>query len=42
MRYNDLLDVRTEAEEYLLLAALNLAECIAFAGAQARPAARPP
>lgn len=30
----DLLRVRTDAEKYLLLAALNLAECIAFVGAQ--------
>ena len=30
---HDLLAVRTEAEKYLLLGALNLAECVAFAGA---------
>lgn len=35
---NDLLSARTEAEKFLLLAALNLVECIAFAGAQARTA----
>jgi hypothetical protein len=29
---HDLLRVRTDAEKYLLLAALNLVECIAFAG----------
>lgn len=29
---HDLLRVRTEAEKYLLLAALNLAECVAFIG----------
>ena len=29
---HDLLRVRTEAEKYLLLAALNLAECVAFVG----------
>jgi len=29
---HDLLSVRTDAEKYLLLAALNLVECIAFAG----------
>ena len=29
---HDLLSVRTEAEKYLLLAALNLVECIAFVG----------
>lgn len=38
LRDNDLLGVRTEAEKFLLLAALNLVECIALAGAQARPA----
>jgi len=31
---HDLLRVRTEAEKILLLAALNLVECVAFAGAQ--------
>jgi hypothetical protein len=30
---HNLLAVRTEAEKYLLLGALNLAECVAFAGA---------
>lgn len=39
LRDNDLLGVRTEAEKFLLLAALNIVECIAFAGAQAQPAA---
>jgi hypothetical protein len=29
---HDLLRVRTDAEKYLLMAALNLAECVAFAG----------
>lgn len=38
LRDNDLLGARTEAEKFLLLATLNLVECIAFAGAQARPA----
>lgn len=37
-RDNDLLGARTEAEKFLLLATLNLVECIAFAGAQARTA----
>ena len=31
---DDLLRVRTYAEKFLLLAALNLVECIAFVGAQ--------
>ena len=31
---HDLLGVRTDAEKYLLLAALNLVECIAFVGDQ--------
>jgi len=31
---HDLLRVRTDAEKFLLLAALNLVECIAFVGAQ--------
>jgi len=31
---HDLLSVRTEAEKYLLLAAFNLVECIAFTGEQ--------
>jgi hypothetical protein len=30
---HDLLRVRTDAEKYLLLAALNLVECVAFVGA---------
>lgn len=34
----DLLGVRTEAEKFLLLATLNIVECIAFTGTQARPA----
>ncbi|MDM0116827.1 hypothetical protein QTI66_32365 [Variovorax sp. J22R133] len=29
---HDLLSVRTDAEKYLLLAALNLVECVAFVG----------
>ena len=29
---HDLLRVRTDAEKYLLMAALNLAECVAFVG----------
>jgi hypothetical protein len=29
---HDLLRVRTDAEKYLLLTALNLAECVAFVG----------
>ena len=33
---HDLLRVRTDAEKYLLLAALNLAECVAFVGARLR------
>ncbi len=41
LRDNDLLGARTEAEKFLLLATLNLVECIAFAGAQARPALHP-
>lgn len=32
---HDLMGARTEAEKYLLLAALNLVECVAFVGAQA-------
>ena len=32
---HDLLAVRTEAEKYLILAALNLAECVAFVGSTA-------
>jgi hypothetical protein len=31
---HDLMQVRTDAEKFLVLAALNLAECVAFAGAQ--------
>ena len=31
---HDLLRVRTDAEKYLLMAALNLVECVAFVGAQ--------
>lgn len=34
---HDLLRVRTEAEKYLLLAALNLVECIAYVGEQPPP-----
>lgn len=34
---HDLLRVRTEAEKYLMLAALNLAECVAFVGATTAP-----
>jgi hypothetical protein len=34
---NDLMAVRTEAEKYLMMAALNLVECVAFVGA-VRPA----
>ena len=34
---HDLLRVRTEAEKFLLLAALDLVECIAFAGAHISP-----
>jgi hypothetical protein len=30
---HDLMAVRTEAEKYLMMAALNLVECVAFAGA---------
>lgn len=30
---NDLMGVRTEAEKYLMLGALNLVECVAFVGA---------
>jgi transposase len=30
---HDLIAVRTEAEKYLMMAALNLVECVAFAGA---------
>ena len=31
---HDLLRVRTDAEKFLLLAALNLVECVAYVGAQ--------
>ncbi|MBI5278683.1 MAG: hypothetical protein HY854_19790, partial [Burkholderiales bacterium] len=31
---HDLLQVRTDAEKFLLLAALNLVECVAFVGSQ--------
>lgn len=34
---HDLLSVRTEAEKFLLLAALNLVECVAFVGSQLQP-----
>ena len=34
---HDLLRVRSDAEKYLLLAALNLAECIAFIGSTTAP-----
>jgi hypothetical protein len=37
LKDHDLLYVRTEAEKFLLLAVLNLVECIAFVGAQASP-----
>jgi hypothetical protein len=30
---HDLMGVRTEAEKYLMLGALNLVECVAFVGA---------
>jgi hypothetical protein len=33
----DLLRVRTDAEKYLLLACLNLVECVAYVGAQLQP-----
>ena len=39
---NDLLGVRTEAEKSLMLATLNLVECIAFAGMRTQPASRLP
>jgi len=35
LREHDMMGARTEAEKYLMLAALNLAECIAAAGAKA-------
>lgn len=38
---NDLLGVRTEAEKCLLLATLNLVECIAFAAARLRSTSSP-
>ncbi|MNL73398.1 hypothetical protein D3C87_1988530 [compost metagenome] len=31
---HDLLQVRTDAEKFLLLAALNLLECVSYVGAQ--------
>lgn len=34
---HDLLSVRTDAEKFLLLGALNLVECVAFTGAQLQP-----
>jgi len=34
---HDLLRVRTDAEKYLLMAALNLVECVAFAGSTTAP-----
>ena len=34
---HDLLRVRTDAEKYLLLAALNLVECVAYVGAKLQP-----
>ncbi|MEZ2293946.1 hypothetical protein AB6807_07940, partial [Variovorax sp. RCC_210] len=34
---HDLLRVRTDAEKFLLLAALNLVECVAYVGAQLQP-----
>jgi hypothetical protein len=34
---HDLLSVRTDAEKFLLLGALNLVECVAFTGAQIQP-----
>ena len=37
LREHDMMGVRTEAEKYLMLAALNLAECIAAAGAKPAP-----
>lgn len=37
LRDHDLLGVRTDAEKSLLLAALNIVECIAFVGAQTAP-----
>ena len=33
LREHDLMAVRTEAEKYLMLGALNLVECVAFVGA---------
>jgi len=33
---NDVLRIRTDAEKFLVLAALNLVECVAFAGSQTR------
>jgi hypothetical protein len=37
LRENDLLGARTKAEKSLLLATLNLADCIACAAAQIKP-----
>ena len=37
LRQNDLLAVRTEAEKFLMLAVLNLVECIASVRDRARP-----
>lgn len=37
LRQNDLLAVRTDAEKFLMLAVLNLVECIASVRDQARP-----
>ena len=34
---HDLLRVRTDAEKYLMMAALNLVECVAFVGAANSP-----
>jgi len=34
---HDLLGVRTDAEKYLMLACLNLVECVAYVGAQLQP-----
>lgn len=34
---HDLLRVRTDAEKYLLMAALNLVECVAFVGSTNSP-----
>ena len=34
---HDLLRVRTDAEKYLMMAALNLVECVAFVGSTNSP-----